>query len=1151
MAEARLSFRLPADAARLWRARDRIRDYLRLHSDDERLVGDIVLAIDEACTNVISHSGSPDLEVAVSLDGSDFHVLVRDHGHGFDLASFDPEALPDPLGIGGRGFFLMAKLMDDLSLRRSDGLEVRMVKHQVARPAAHAFEVGIGDAQERSTRGARAQRARSLLEEIGEAFFALDWEYRCVSLNAAARRFFGDGRDALGRTLAEVSPTFVTAAVTNAQREAVELGVSSIIEVAVPASGRWLELRVYPTSTGASVFARDITARRETEDALQASEQRHRSLFMAMSEGFALHEIICDAAERPVDYRFLEVNPAFEDLTGLARDDVVGRTLREVLPGEDPVWVEQYGNVALTGEPAHFEQYSPTLKRYYDVLAYRPAPRQFAVVFVDTTERRRSARERERVLRRERLAEQQLTTELKSTNALLHAAYAVSASTKLDEVLDAVLEAIMQQSAHRRASVILWDEQRRELRIAASRGPAAVPAGTVVSFDQASPPARRAIVDRTLTLVDYDALTPDERRRAGALSSHLSLIVPLAYRDRLLGLITVDDRAARRRFKKREIEVVQGLAAHAAIAIEQARLFELERERLDRLQALHELTTLAVSSLEPRKVAETAVAQLASRLGLSASVLFVFDESRHRLMLSAATGFPESLYAEDPEGLGLDASWDVVQAFTSRQPLVRTDVGGVPQAVRRLYARYRLPLGANLVLPIPGSRGPLGVVALTWAKPREIDDDELAFLTAASRQIGIALENAQLFAAEAERARLAEALDGINRDIHSTLQAADILQLALGRGAEALAADAGAVELLERTWSLRHRHGFRADENEAPPDGGSPLALLAARSDRPIVRADLAAEAALATGYVRAQGLRAVLAAPLAVKERIIGCLLFFARRPRHFSELEIDFAGKLAASVSLAVENARLLEGQRRIATALQENFIHPLPSFPGLDLAAVSATASVPDLVGGDFSDVFALPDGRAVLLVGDVMGRGVRAAGLTATLRTTVRTLALTAAVPQQFLPLANEVLLREQSEQFATLLLLVLDVPTGRMLCGSAGHPPPVLVTSNGPALVKCRFGPPLGAFEGSTYELTPLDLAPEDALVLYTDGVTESRRDSRLFGEARLLSALGESGERDPGALAAALRTAVDDFAGYLRDDLLILAVRRRPEGPTG
>ncbi|HCE47007.1 MAG TPA: hypothetical protein DET40_25955 [Lentisphaeria bacterium] len=131
----------------------------------------------------------------------------------------------------------------------------------------------------------------------------------------------------------------------------------------------------------------------QTEEALIKSERRYRTLFDGMTEGFALHEIICDDAGKPVDYRFLEVNPAFEKLTGLKRRDVLYMMHSEILPGDDPKWVEIYGKVALAGEPVEFENYSPVLKKDFQVFAYSPAPRQFAVIFLDITERKKAERE--------------------------------------------------------------------------------------------------------------------------------------------------------------------------------------------------------------------------------------------------------------------------------------------------------------------------------------------------------------------------------------------------------------------------------------------------------------------------------------------------------------------------------------------------------------------------------------------------------------------------------------------------------------------------------------------------------------------------------------------------------------------------------------
>ena len=142
----------------------------------------------------------------------------------------------------------------------------------------------------------------------------------------------------------------------------------------------------------------ETSERARAEEALHESHERYRGLFDSMTEGFALHEIVTDEQGRPVDYRFLDLNPAFERLTGLQRADLVGKRVLEALPGTESYWIENYGHVALTGEPAHFENHSAALGRWYEVYAYRPAFRQFAVVFTDVTARKQAEAEREQLL---------------------------------------------------------------------------------------------------------------------------------------------------------------------------------------------------------------------------------------------------------------------------------------------------------------------------------------------------------------------------------------------------------------------------------------------------------------------------------------------------------------------------------------------------------------------------------------------------------------------------------------------------------------------------------------------------------------------------------------------------------------------------------
>ena len=137
-----------------------------------------------------------------------------------------------------------------------------------------------------------------------------------------------------------------------------------------------------------------FAARAAGELERRRTEEKYQTLFREMLDGFAVHEIVCDAGGSPVDYRFLAVNPAFERLTGMQGAEIIGKSVREVMPRIEKHWIDTYGKVALTGEAVHFENYSRDLDRYFEVTAFRPEINRFACILEDITERKRSEEER-------------------------------------------------------------------------------------------------------------------------------------------------------------------------------------------------------------------------------------------------------------------------------------------------------------------------------------------------------------------------------------------------------------------------------------------------------------------------------------------------------------------------------------------------------------------------------------------------------------------------------------------------------------------------------------------------------------------------------------------------------------------------------------
>jgi len=199
----------------------------------------------------------------------------------------------------------------------------------------------------------------------------------------------------VGRPVAEIAPNLLYDALVSDAKHV--LDTLAIKEAQVTTKeGLWYAMRMMPYRTldnlidGVVVTFSDITLPKRLEESLREGEKRYRTLFESMGEGFALCEIILDDSGKPCDWRYLDMNPAFEHNTGLKIDNVLGKTVREVLPNIEPYWIESYGRVALTGQPIQFEYRVADLNKYFEVHAFSPAGGRFAAMFVDITGRKRT-----------------------------------------------------------------------------------------------------------------------------------------------------------------------------------------------------------------------------------------------------------------------------------------------------------------------------------------------------------------------------------------------------------------------------------------------------------------------------------------------------------------------------------------------------------------------------------------------------------------------------------------------------------------------------------------------------------------------------------------------------------------------------------------
>ena len=288
-------------------------------------------------------------------------------------------------------------------------------------------------------------------------------------------------------------------------------------------------------------------------------------------------------------------------------------------------------------------------------------------------------------------------------------------------------------------------------------------------------------------------------------------------------------------------------------------------------------------------------------------------------------------------------------------------------------------------------------------------------------------------------------------------------------------------------------------------------------------------------------GQGSMIAAPLMLDGQVIGVLSASGQDEACFAEADQRLLELVGERVALAIGQAQLRDREQRMAETLQRTLLpQRLPQPEGVHLAAryLPHTAGV----GGDFYDAVLLPDGGLGVAIGDVTGKGLRAAATMGRLRSALHAYGLDSRSPTEVLSRVGR--LAAADATLATALYLVLDPATGAVQLASAGHLPPLLITPAGADYVDVRsaLSPPLGLDPDREKREMTLDLEPGCTLLLYTDGLVEGTRNIDE-GMGRLADAAAAHPDETPEALCERL---LDSLApgGRYRDDVAVLAVRR-------
>jgi serine phosphatase RsbU (regulator of sigma subunit)/anti-sigma regulatory factor (Ser/Thr protein kinase) len=398
-----------------------------------------------------------------------------------------------------------------------------------------------------------------------------------------------------------------------------------------------------------------------------------------------------------------------------------------------------------------------------------------------------------------------------------------------------------------------------------------------------------------------------------------------------------------------------------------------------------------------------------------------------------------------------------------------------------------------------------------------------------------------------ELASVAETVGKLQRITDVTLghlSLEELLPGVLARVVDVVHADAAAVLIAGDDHALRASCtvGLSGVESGTLVEVGEGLPGRVARTRQASTTTAVADDDPISRAFAE-QGAGSLVGVPLTVDDRMIGVLVVGARDGRDLGRVNADLFRLAADRIALSIQRAQLYEREHLMAQTFQRSLLPGrLPEIPGLSVAARYLPAREEAKVGGDWYDVLELPGDSVGLVMGDVVGHGIRAASTMGQLRSAIRAYALDRESPGGILTKLNTVVRGLDHHETATAVYFALDLVERTCRFASAGHPPPLVMDpAESARFLEEGRSVPLGARAGTRYPEAVVRLEPGSTIVLYTDGLIERRGSSLTQGLERLAStAAGDPA--DPASLCdRLLRALVGDEPPS--DDVALLAAR--------
>lgn len=635
-----------------------------------------------------------------------------------------------------------------------------------------------------------------------------------------------------------------------------------------------------------------------------------------------------------------------------------------------------------------------------------------------------------------------------------------------------------------------------------------------------------------------DVLTSDDALvRLHGYDEAAVLAAPLRAGDEIIGAVAVV-RPGARAFSESEAETVRSFAAQASVALRNSRLFDEERQSRREAEALRAMAERLASPL--------AVEDTLGELGRTAADLLGFTGAVVSLLEPDRFGLPETGDADGDEswvGLWRRVAGDSAAGGT---PMMVDSSGDEGPIVRRLAGDGN---NSALLVPLVLDEEPVGVLVLLSRETEpHLSARHLEIAGTVGKQASIALKNAHLYEQATRRADNIETIFRISQAVASSLDSRIVLNRVLDVVQKILSADA--VMLLtydaqRKVMTVPMARGvLHRDMLDIVFRPGEDVPGRVFETHEPERYDRLKGADTRLLNAAVAQGLNSLLAVPLLASGKSIGVLAAFARNESAFSNDELDLLRTFASQAALAIDAADMFSREHHVSSVLQQS-VQPggLPRMPGIDADGVYQPAAGDAKIGGDYYDLFTAPDGRVVVTIGDVCGKGVEAATKTSMIRYAIRGMVVAGLGPERVLAELNAMLMETgDAGNIVTLWIGFLDTVTGVLTYANAGHPPALVFDPETRRIARLETtGALLGAVGDTDWAEATLKMVPGGTLLLYTDGVTEARSGARFFGEGRIRRALRAGGTASE--VAQRMLALVRRFtAGELRDDVAIVAV---------